>query len=274
MSKLKLWNEEKSWEEAEKKWQENAFAAASVAPIKKLRVLPQMPGITEETKRFLKWKSFKYLFFHKEGLKIVRHGLRHPLKYASKYLVSLFKKASYKRDCDFFLYGLNSVEDFLKRVKNPKALLVVGFSYCQKPFECPSGRFSDACIHDITHPVCSQCEIGKALHALPDKTIPLLIPTIHYIGDKMFEIVHQNPKNEILFVITACEMTLEMFGDFGNMVGSKGIGIRLDGRICNTMKAFELSEKGIKPGLTVLTEETSERLFDLIRKIREYPQRR
>lgn len=263
-----VWDEHKNWEEAELAWEKNAKKAEQTQPLKKLRVLPQMPGVTEETARFLKWKSFKYLFFHREGVKIILHGARHPFRYLLGYVKSLLKKVSYRREGDFFLYGLKNVEHFLELAKKRDALIVVGFSYCQKPFECPSGRFSDACIADSNHPVCSQCDIGKALHALPKNTLPLLIPTIHYIGDQMFKIVHAHPKKEILFIITACELTLKMFGDFGNMVGSKGIGVRLDGRICNTMKAFELSEKGIKPGLTVLREETLKRLFDLIRMLR------
>lgn len=60
-------------------------------------------------------------------------------------------------------------------------------------------------------------------------------------------------------------MTLEMFGDWGNMVNIRGIGVRLDGRICNTMKAFDLSEQGIKPGLTVVLDETQKAILQLIR---------
>ncbi len=95
--------------------------------------------------------------------------------------------------------------------------------------------------------------------------IPLFIPTIHYIGGKIFEIVHQYPEKIVLFMITACELTLEMFGDWGNMVNIRGLGVRLDGRICNTMKAFELSEQGIKPGLTVVLEETQKAILRFIR---------
>ena len=61
-------------------------------------------------------------------------------------------------------------------------------------------------------------------------------------------------------------MTLEMFGDWGNMAGIRGIGVRLDGRICNTMKAFELSEKGVKPGLTVVLDKTQSRIMHLLKK--------
>lgn len=270
MTKLKLWNEFQTWEEAHNCWEKGSEEAREKKPIKSLNVLPQIPGITKDTARFLKLKSFKYLFFQKEGFSIFQHVLKHPFRYGKKYLTSLFKKKSYKREGDFFLYGLDCFEDLKHLLKKPNSLFVVGFSYCQKPFECPSGRFSSECIYDKNSSICRQCEIGKAMNALPDdRIIPLFIPTIHYIGNQIFEIVETHPDNEIFFLITACEMTLEMFGDFGNMVGIRGVGVRLDGRICNTMKAFELSEKGIKPGLTVLTQTTSDRIFDLIRTLRE-----
>ena len=79
----------------------------------------------------------------------------------------------------------------------------------------------------------------------------------------------ENPDKEVIFLITACEMTLKMFSDFGNMVKVKGIGVRLDGRICNTMRAFVLSEKGIKPGLTVVLDDTKEKFLSLLERRRE-----
>ncbi len=92
----------------------------------------------------------------------------------------------------------------------------------------------------------------------------MVIPTVHYIGEKMLELRHKHPDRDILFIITACELTLEMFGDWGNMIDIKGIGVRLDGQICNTMRAFEASERGIKPGLAVVLEDTQERFLKLI----------
>lgn len=270
MSKLRLWNSYESWDEAEKNWDNHAQEAATQHPIKTLKQLPQMPGITDETAKFLKWKSLKWMVKYDQGFKIFRHFLRHPIKYGLSLLRSYRKEKPFKRDGDFFLYGIDQAEDLATRLKNPNSLLVVGFSYCHKPFECPSERFTSGCIHDLKNPVCQQCFIGKTIHALPEKrTLPLIIPTIHYIGDQIFKTVHANPDKEVLFLITACEMTLQMFGDWGNMVGIKGIGVRLDGRICNTMRAFELSEKGIKPGLTVVLGETQKRVLEIIRSIRE-----
>lgn len=270
MSKLKMWDGRSSWDEAEAAWDEGAKRAAQEKSVKGLARLPNMPGMTPETARNLKWKSLKWMVSKDDG-SVLRGFLKHPLRYGWALLRSALRKKSFVRDDDFFLYGMKNVDEFLKLLENKDALLVVGFSYCHKPFECPSGRFTPDCIHAADNPVCRQCFIGKCVNALPDHyVIPLFIPTIHYIGSKIFEIVHANPDKTILFLITACEMTLEMFGDWGNMVGIKGIGVRLDGRICNTMKAFELSEMGTKPGLTVVRDETQRRILDLIRHRREH----
>jgi hypothetical protein len=205
-----------------------------------------------------------------KGFKILKNVLKHPLKYGKAFIRSAVQSKPYSRQGDFFLYGVKSVDEFAELVTNKEALLVVGFSYCHKPFECPSSRFTENCMHDASNPVCQQCFIGKCMHALPEKNvIPLIIPTIHYIGGQIFDIVHANPNKQVIFMITACEMTLEMFGDWGNMVGIRGIGVRLDGRICNTLKAFELSEEGIKPGLTVVLESTQERILSFIRERRQ-----
>lgn len=268
--KLKVWNPQTTWEQSELEWDSKVKEASLETPLKGLGKLPNMVGITKETARYLKWKSLKWMI-SKDHLREIRNGfLKHPFKYGWAFIKSCFKTKPYKKDGDFFYYGVDNLDQFKESLKEVNTLLVVGFSYCHKPFECPSGRFTSECVHDASHPVCRQCFIGKAIHALPEKkVIPLIIPTIHYVGGQIFKIVHQNPSQKVLFMITACEMTLEMFGDWGNMVNIKGIGVRLDGRICNTMKAFELSEMGIKPGLTVVLESTQRKVMDLIRLRRE-----
>lgn len=264
-----MWDEHQTWESAEAAWDKRSKEAEEKSPIKKLSRLPMMQGITDDTAKNLKWKSLKWMIAKDHDGKIFKGFLKHPLRYGWALIKSALKQKPYKRKGDFFLYGVDSIEDFQNLLTQDDALLVVGFSYCHKPFECPSGRFSSDCIHDPDNSVCQQCFIGKSINALPArKAIPLLIPTIHYIGGKIFDIVHQNPDKKILFIITACEMTLEMFGDWGNMVGLQGVGVRLDGRICNTMKAFELSEEGIKPGLTVVLDNTQKDVLNLIRIFR------
>ena len=211
MSRLKLWQND--WNAAEQEWEAVAKQAAASHPIKGLKSLPDMPGITPDTAKNLKWKSLKWMISQDHQGEVRRGFLKHPFKYGWRFLKSVFQPKSYHREGDFFLYGVDSLDTFQTLITNPETLLVLGFSYCHKPFECPSGRFTPDCIHDSQNPVCQQCFIGKAVHASAGDphTIPLFIPTVHYIGGKIFEILHANPGKQLLFIITACEMTLEMF---------------------------------------------------------------
>jgi hypothetical protein len=265
MTRERYWKQFSSREEATEAWDQGSKEVEKEHPLKLLKSLPKMDGISKETAKNLKWKAIKYMVQHDADGAIRKQVMKHPVRYVKNFVKSALMKKPFTRSGDCFFYGIESVDEFKKLLKDPKRLFVLGFSYCHKPFECPSGRFTDQCIHDPEHPVCRQCFIGKAIHSLPDKNvIALLIPTVHYIGEQIFDIVHLNPEKDVVFLITACEMTLEMFGDLGNMAEVKGIGIRLDGRICNTMKAFELSEQGIKPGLTVVLDETQRLMLSVI----------
>lgn len=266
----RFWKQKSSWEEAEAAWDREAQKAAFTHPLKAPRHQPDMPGIAPGEERWLKGKSFWWMLTRDHDRAVLRGFLRHPLRYSWRYFRSLFQKRPYRREGDLFFYGISSEEEYEREIIDSAQLFVLGFSYCHKPFECPSGRFTDQCLHDPSHSVCRQCFIGKAVHAAPEeKVVPLIIPTVHYIGAKMFDLIHKYPDQKILFLITACELTLEMFGDWGNMVGIRGIGIRLGGRICNTMKAFALSEQGIKPGLTIVHEPTQKKMLRWIRLRRE-----
>lgn len=232
-------------------------------PIKGMKKLPLMEGIHSTDKQFLKTKALKYIIGHDKEKRIWQGFLQKPITHSFRYLCSFFKKKAFSRKEDFFFYGIKNEQEFLDIAKKKKLLL--GFSYCQKPHECPSGRFNNLCLFDQTNPICKQCDILKIRTLFPscDHTI---IPTVHDIGAIFFTYLKKEQTTP-LFLITACEMTLTMFADFGNMLAVQGIGIRLDGRICNTMKAFELSEKGIKPGLTLFTPDTYKKLIALGKKL-------
>ena len=202
---------------------------------------------------------------HDKNWELTKSVLRHPFRHGYRYLRSLVTGKGFRREGDFFYYNIKDTAEFEQLLAEEKIIFVLGFSYCHKPFECPSGRFSDACIADPENAVCRQCFIGKAFNKMPaGSCVPLAIPTVHYISNKMFELKEAHPNKRIVFLISACEMTLEMFSDWGNMIPIHGIGIRLAGRICNTMRAFELSEEGIKPGLTVIQDPAQEEIMRLL----------
>jgi len=261
--KLKIIHQHSRFEKAETAWDIHAEKAKKSHPLKTLKTLPKMEGITKDTKKNLRLKAFTYLLTKDSSNMFFRYFIKHPLKYFSRLFKSYLQKKSYKRQGDFFLFNLQNTKEFEDLLKEENITFLLGFSYCHKPFECPSKRFSDECIHDPHNPICKQCFIGKCANLTKAKL--LFIPTVHYIGEKIFEELKKNPKKKLTFLITACELSLEMFKDFGNMLNLQGIGVRLDGRICNTMKAFELSEKGIKPGLTVVLDKTQKEILKLLR---------
>jgi hypothetical protein len=57
-----------------------------------------------------------------------------------------------------------------------------------------------------------------------------------------------------------------MFSDLANMIGLKGVGLRLDGQVCPTLKAFMAAEDGHKRGVTHLRLETEEKLVELLQQ--------
>lgn len=246
-------------------WDAGAQAAAKARPLRTQELRPDLPGIRPATRRNLRWKALRHLVVHDVDRVFPRYIFRRPLRYATGLLRAYLRRRKYVRDGDFFLIGVRDRHEFERLLVAPDTVLVLGFSYCEKPFECPSGRFTDACSADPDHPVCRQCFIGKCINAQdPARGVALLIPTVHYIGEHVLALQQAHPNGRFVFMITACELTLEMFADWGNMAGIVCAGVRLDGIICNTMRAFEASERGIKPGLTTLAAPTAERLFDAI----------
>jgi hypothetical protein len=142
MTKLKLWDEHASWKDAEEQWDKGVCEAAAKKPLKGLRTLPKMVGITPETARHLKWKSLLWMFSHDHQGEVWRGFRQYPWRYGWAFLRSLWQKKPYRREGDFFLYGISSQVAFEELLQEKDTLLVMGFSYCHKPFECPSGRFT------------------------------------------------------------------------------------------------------------------------------------
>lgn len=262
--KESMWFE--PFEQFEREWNQRAQEAAKKFPINQAKNPPKMSSITPDTLKGLRFKSLKWMIFKDHHGDILKSFLKHPFKYGIRFLRSILMGKPYIREGDFFLYGLNSIEELHKKLNNKDSFFVIGFSYCHKPFECPSKRFSDQCCASPDNPVCNQCFIGKMCQATSqDNTVLLFIPTVHYISKKILDLVEAHPHKDIVFLITTCEMALEMFGDFSRMVHICGAGVKLEGRPCNTMKAFELSEQGIKPGLTSVSPENQQIMLELIR---------
>ena len=266
----RFWDRFSSWEEAEQEWEKRAEQSAAIYSIKKPSFFPKGPNIVEGQERFLRVKGLYWLLTGKGFWRFWYTLFCHPFSSLRRYIRSLRAYQSYRQEGDLFFYGIATFEEVRELLQEKETILFVGFSYCQKPFECPRGRFSKECTADIENGICKQCPIGKAYHTLPEReTVFSIIPTAHDVALQMIDVKKRYPQKRVIFLITTCEMALKMFGDCAHAIGVQGVGVRLCGRVCNTLKAFALSERGIKPGITQFNEGSYDRFFSVLRTWRE-----
>ncbi len=71
-------------------------------PLKILQHLPEIPGITKETSKFLRWKSLVYLLRHDTNHIFKRYFWKHPLQYTWNILKSYAQKKPFKREGGIF----------------------------------------------------------------------------------------------------------------------------------------------------------------------------
>ncbi len=217
--------------------------------------LPKVPFITKKTKFLLKWKTLIYLVSLKEGRGLFYCYVLKSPKLFFRFLFSIIssKKVSIKKN-NYFFYGYSHFDEIKSSYREKNTILILGFSYCQKPLNCPAGRFNDQCHRDLSHFSCKDCIIGEVKNK-PEffRLKIIIIPTFLYLAEFLCKEQNKMPKKNFIFLITACELSFKMFERYASLLKLKGIGIRLQGRICNTFDAFKLAERGIKPGLTFIT---------------------
>lgn len=224
-------------------------------------------SIVKESSFLISLRSYGWLLLKdsEHHFVILRSLVSHPFRYLRRFLSALFQKKNYHHDGDFFFYGLSSTDQFLKLAADPQTITVVGYSYCEKPFDCPSSRFSPDCLASHDSLICRSCHVGKAKYLLPEKVVVLSIPDVHMIGRELLELQKKNPGKQILFLISSCPLSLTLFAKWANVAGIKGIGVALSGRTCKTFEAFKLAEAGHKRFRTHLTEQTQVKYEELLR---------
>ena len=207
-------------------------------------------------KLFKKIKILKYLF-SKEKKLLIKYFFKKPFKHLFSLLKSFFKKPYIKKD-NLFLFGIENIKNFKKLAKNKNNQLLIGFSYCQKPINCREKRFSSSCKIDKNNETCRTCFIGKCKNFLENSHLSknsnfVIITTIHSLIKKIHNLQTKNPN--ILFLINACFLSIDMFKNFSNALNLKGIAIPLKGGVCRDFKEFINAEKGEKKKTTHIFSE-------------------
>ncbi len=259
---MKFWENFSSFDIANEAWDKNQAYLESNTPLKKVQLEPK---IKVTFSKFIRIKSLFYLIVQDKKFKLLKYFIKNPLFYLFNLLRSYLTKEPYVKEKELFLFNLNSLNELKNIALNKNALFIFGFSYCQKPIECPKKRFSSECFHNYQNDICSQCFIGKCANAINTNDIFLVIPDVYFIGDKLIDLIHQNPKKEIVFIITSCELSIKMFSDFANMLKIKGLGLQLTKRVCVNFESFLYAEKGKKSGLTDLDTKNKNLFFEILK---------
>lgn len=203
----------------------------------------------------MKLKALRYLFSNDKKLFIILF-LKSPFVYTYRYLSSLFFSKRKEED-GVFLFGINSLSEFKTLLNDEKIPLLLGFSYCQKPMNCPAPRFSERCLGKS----CGKCLISRYINI--KNSYLLSITTVNYLGKKIYEIMRENP-SQIIFIISACKVAISMFEDLSKMLNLKGIALPLEGGVCDSYSSFLSAEKGEKNSQTKFPLKSATLLDELI----------
>ncbi len=219
--------------------------------------------ILEKDSRLFRLKGLLYVLKADKKKDLLKYFFKRPFLHTFNIIKSFFKKRPYTLDQRVYCFNVSDISSFKKKLQNPNTILIVGFSYCQKPKNCPSKRFSSNCINDPNSPVCQNCFIGNTTQM--KKNIYFLnIPDIQYISKQIIEKITQNPEKEVLFLISSCEFSIKMFADFSNILKITGLGIELSGYTCLNFKSFLFAENSIKNTTTYLSKNDQSIFLDLI----------
>ncbi len=204
---------------------------------------------------------------------LFRFFLKRPIFYLKNILVSfrrpaqIFKYSVPKKDSasasfNFcYLYGVENRQKLKQLIADTNYILLIGVSYCQKPPNCPCGRFTENCSFNI-----QKCPKGCFIHLLwkklPEKPEKMIIITVEKLALRFLELLSEGKK--VIFLISACFLALKMFDNFAFILGLKGCGLPLIGPVCFSFKDFIDAEKGKKEKKTNLSRTIQKEFLYLV----------
>ncbi len=214
--------------------------------------------------KILIFKSLRYLLSQdKEGL-FWRFFAQNPLLCLSRFFGLFFRREEKISQGGYFFHGLNNLIDLERALCADNTYLFIGLSYCQKPFDCPSQRFSEEC-RASSHPACNECLIGNVSRNFSSHTSCIVtIPTIFFLAKKMMQIKEEHPSKQILFLISACPLSLHFFAPWAHFLHLQGASLPLSGPVCAAFSFFKTAEGGEKRGVTYLLPEQEDQLLALL----------
>ena len=109
-------------------------------------------NVKTEKKNYLsiktRLKACFYLISKDKRNFLKKHFFKNPFLYSYRLFLSIIKRSSFYKNQDYYYFNLINYNDLRKKLSNKSSILILGFSYCHKPFNFPSKRFTDKCIKE------------------------------------------------------------------------------------------------------------------------------
>ncbi len=145
--------------------------------------------------------------------------------------------------------GLGSPVELLEEPQN----LVIALGYCQKPFDCPAGRFTPHCL--LPEPCPQNCPLkgliqaGLALGA----KIYTMTSALRIGQDLLLPALEKRSPSKILAFV--CPYSLHPFALACLICGLRGFILTFAQGACPDYKSWLLADRGIKPEQTSIGPE-------------------
>jgi len=214
----------------------------------------------KNSKRYLKVKGFYHLFKQNPSY-VIKALLRRPFLYFKRFISSFSEKRTLLQE-GVHLYGFKKLEDLKRSLASKESLLILGFSYCQRPKNCPAIRFSNTC--PIDQSTCSSCSLSPFIKHLRKDDSFIVIAKALDLGEKILNLQKKYPQKEILFALSVCDLSEEIFSNFSHILGAKGVSFSLNGNTCTNFKSFQLAEEGKKKNTTYLDDMQNQLLQEFL----------
>jgi len=216
------------------------------------------PNFFLMTKYYIRKPTFRYLLqlFFRNPFRIIFNTIYYLPKIL---LINLLNKILKKKEDFYRDTSLNNVINSFSKGKG-----FVTISYCQKPLDCPDGRFSYRCTGNYER--CKSC----FLYEVKTRCEKLDIDYYIVLGDldSVWNIL-RNQFNKHLFgcyILTTCNMVLNVVKYISPLFGFTGIILPFNKGSCLTIAAYELSEFGYKNVQTDLSDDNKKLLINILNK--------
>ncbi len=139
--------------------------------------------------------------------------------------------------------------------------LIIAPGYCQKPFGCPAGRFSPACI--LPHPCPEDCSIKEIISAglKLGARVYVMTSALRIGQDVLLPALERRGPSRILAFV--CPYSLHPFILACLICGLEGVVLTFARGACADYKAWLRADRGIKPEQTSIGPEGEEFLRNL-----------